>query len=117
MIIESNNEDEAKLSLNILTGTQKPTTMQLMAWIGKHEVSLLVDSGPSHNFVNPNVMKRVGMRGSEIEPFDVRVANGENLQCGEVVKNIKINVQGVRVVTDLYVQCLAPRLRSSPPQL
>jgi len=102
-IIESSSDNDAELSLNALTGTQKPTTMRLMAWIGKHEVSLLVDSGPSHNFVNPNVMKRVGMRGSEIEPFDVRVANGEKLQCGEVVNDVKMNVQGVRVVADLHV--------------
>ena len=99
-IIESSSEDKAELFLNALTGTLKPTTMRLMAWIGKHEVSLLVDSGSSHNFVNPNVMKRVGMRGSEIESFDVMVANGEKLQCGKVVK---INVQEARMVADLPI--------------
>ena len=51
--------------------------MRLMAWIGEHGISFLVDSGSSHNFVNLNVMKRVGLRESEIEPFDVRVANGK----------------------------------------
>ena len=66
-----------------------------MAWIGKHEVSLLVDSGSSHNFVSSNVMKLVGMRGSELVPFYVRVVNGEKLQYGKVVKDVKMNVQGV----------------------
>ena len=48
-------------------------------------------------------MKWVDMRGSEIEPFDVRVANGKKLQCGEIVKDVKMNVQGLRVVADLPV--------------
>ena len=44
-------------------------------------------------------MKRVGMRESEIEPFDVRVVNGKKSQCRKVIKDI----QGVRVVADLHV--------------
>ena len=52
VIIESNIKEEAELSLNTLTSTQKTTTMRLMAWIGEHEISLLVDSGSSHNFLN-----------------------------------------------------------------
>ena len=95
-----------------------------MTWIGEHEISFLVDSRSYHIFVNLNVMKRVGMRESEIMPYDVRVAKGEKLQYGEVVKR---NVQGTRVVASLPVsrgrprhglgQRVASRLRSSPLQL
>ena len=78
-IIESSSEEEVELSLKTLTGTQKTTTMRLMAWIGEHEISFQVDSGSSYTFVNLNVMKRVGTRESEIKPFDIRVANGKKL--------------------------------------
>ncbi|KAL5784572.1 hypothetical protein ACOSQ2_006964 [Xanthoceras sorbifolium] len=107
-VAESSEEKEmAELSLNAISGTPKPSTMRLMAWIESSEVSLLVDSGSSHNFINMNTVKKLGMKGTAIEAFDVRVANGERLKCDEVRQNVKMNVQGVRIMAELYVLALA----------
>ncbi len=94
---------QAELSLNALCGAPKPSTMRLMAWIGKHEVSLLVDSGSSHNFINSAIVRKVGLKGTPVSPFDVKIASGEKLLCAEIVNNVKMNVQGVRVKADLHV--------------
>ncbi|KAL5832704.1 hypothetical protein ACOSQ3_016378 [Xanthoceras sorbifolium] len=93
----------AELSLNTISGTPRPSTMRLMAWIGSSDVSLLVDSGSLHNFINVNTVKKLGMKGVAIEPFDVKVANGERLKCEEVHRSVKMNVQGVRIMAELYV--------------
>ena len=95
--------DVAELSLHAMSGARIPSTMRLMAWVGKHEVTLLVDSGSSHNFINANITKKVGLRGVAVEPFEVKVANGEKLKCEEVVRDVKLNVQGVRICADLHV--------------
>ena len=42
-----------------------------------------------------------------MEPFEVRVANGEKLRCSEMAHGVKMNVQGVRVLADLHVLSLA----------
>ncbi|KAH7526809.1 hypothetical protein JRO89_XSUnG0053200 [Xanthoceras sorbifolium] len=68
-----------ELSLNTISGTPRPSTMRLIAWIGSSEVSLLVDSGLSHNFINVNTVKKLG---------------------------VKMNVQGVRITTELHVLAL-----------
>ncbi|KAI9156937.1 hypothetical protein LWI28_014304 [Acer negundo] len=86
------NNCEAELSLNAMFGVSKPSTMRLMAWVGKFEVSMLEDSGSSHNFINANIVRKIGLRGVAIEPFDVNVANGEKLKCEEVVHEVKMNV-------------------------
>ncbi|KAK0608923.1 hypothetical protein LWI29_038031 [Acer saccharum] len=96
------NNCEAELSLNAMSGS-KPSTMRLMAWVGKFKVSMLVDSGSSQNFINANIIRKIGLRGAAIEPFDVKVANGETLKCEEVVHEVKMNVQGVRITADLHV--------------
>ena len=95
--------DEAELSLHAMSGAKAPSTMRLMAWIGRHKVTLLVDSGSSHNFVNANIIKKIELRGVAVEPFEVKVANGEKLKCDEVVRDVKLNVQGVMIVMDLHV--------------
>ncbi|KAL5807652.1 hypothetical protein ACOSQ3_028343 [Xanthoceras sorbifolium] len=78
-----------------------------MAWIGSPDVTLLVDFGSSHNFINVNTVKKLGMKRVSIEPFDVTVANGERLRCDEVYKNVKMNMQGVRITVELHVLVLA----------
>ncbi|XP_038979199.1 uncharacterized protein LOC120109538 [Phoenix dactylifera] len=99
----SPREEEAELSLHAMSGVQRPSTMRLMAWVGKHEVSLLVDSGSSHNFINSGIVKKVGLKGATVEPFEVKVASGEKLKCQEVVRDVRMNIQGVRVKADLHV--------------
>ncbi|XP_038977535.1 uncharacterized protein LOC120108056 [Phoenix dactylifera] len=94
---------DAELSLHALTGVQRPSTMRMTAWIGKHEVSLLVDNGSSHNFINPGALQRVGLKGAATEPFEVKVASGEGLKCQEVVKDVWLNIQGVRISADLHI--------------
>ncbi|KAI9160920.1 hypothetical protein LWI28_012805 [Acer negundo] len=100
------NNCEAELSLNAMSGVSKPSTMRLMAWVGKFEVSMLVDFGSSHNFINANIVKKIGLRRAAIEPFDVKVANGEKLKCEEVVHEVKMNVQRVNIAADLHVLSL-----------
>ena len=103
----SSESEEAELSLHALSGTRTPSTMRLMAWIGKHEVTLLVDSGSSHNFINASIIKKLGLQGVAVEPFEVKVANGEKLRCEEMVRDVKMNVQGVRIVVNLHVLTIA----------
>ncbi|XP_038989888.1 uncharacterized protein LOC120113137 [Phoenix dactylifera] len=94
---------DAELSLHALTGIQRPSTMRMTAWIGKHEVSLLVDNSSSHNFINPGALQRVGLKGAATEPFEVKVASGERLKCQQIVKDVRLNIQGVRISADLHV--------------
>ena len=55
------NNYEAELSLNAMSRVSKPSTMRLMAWVGKFEVSMLVDSGSSYNFINANIVRKIGL--------------------------------------------------------
>ncbi|XP_040987625.1 uncharacterized protein LOC121235342 [Juglans microcarpa x Juglans regia] len=102
----SEDDEDAELSLNAMFGVQRPTSMRVMAWIEKFEVTLLVDSGSTHNFINSNIVTKVRLKPSTIEPFEVKVANGDKLRCEGLVREVKLNVQGVRIVADLHVLSL-----------
>ena len=97
------NYEEAELSLNTLMGTQKHTSMRVMTWIGTIEVLLLVDSGSTHNFINATLVAKVGLKPIAIEPFEVKMASEDKMKCEGLVKEVKMNVQGVRVVADLHI--------------
>ncbi|XP_042954591.1 uncharacterized protein LOC122291003 [Carya illinoinensis] len=97
---------EAELSLNAISGVPRPTSMRVMVWVGKFEVTLLVDSGSTHNFVNSNIVTKIGLKSCAINPFEVKVANGDKLKCEEIVREVKMNIQGVSIVADLHVLAL-----------
>lgn len=60
-------------------------------------MSFLVDFRPSHNFINVNIVRKLGLRGVAVESFEVKGANGDKLKCDEVVRDVKMNVQGFRL--------------------
>lgn len=72
------------MSLNAISRASKLSTMQLKTWIGKHKVSLLVDSGLTYNFVNVDILRKLGLRGEAMEPFEVKVTNEDKLNCEQL---------------------------------
>jgi hypothetical protein len=54
---EDTNAEEAIVSMQATTSNPKSSTMKFKGYIGKIPVTALVDSGSTHSFVNPVVLK------------------------------------------------------------
>lgn len=64
---------------------------------------LLVDSGSIHSFVNSSFAARIGAKTTSIPTVAVRVANGQRLQCTELVPQLQWATQGHKFSTDMCV--------------
>ncbi|CAA0836886.1 Unknown protein, partial [Striga hermonthica] len=95
-------EDEAEISVHAMAGTKGPRTMRLPAWVKDRRVTVVVDNGSSHNFINATLSHKLKLPTSMVEPFEVRVANGERLRCSKVYRGVPIKFQGVTVKADLF---------------
>lgn len=85
MVELEESEEEVKLSLNTICKALKPSTIQLMTCIRRFEVSLLIDSGSTYNFINANIVEKLGLKGVAVKSLEVKVANKDNLKCREMV--------------------------------
>ncbi|CAA0841262.1 Unknown protein, partial [Striga hermonthica] len=94
--------DEAEISVHAMVGTKGLRTMKLPAWLKDRRVTVLVDNGSSHNFINATLSHKLKLPTSTIDPFEVRVANGERLRCSEMYRGVPIEFQGVTVKADLF---------------
>lgn len=56
-----------------------PQTMKARGLIGKQSVVILIDTGSTHNFLDPRTAKRAGIHVKKEGTFEVMVANGEKL--------------------------------------
>ncbi|CAA0810632.1 Unknown protein, partial [Striga hermonthica] len=99
--IEAFNE-EAEISMHAMAGIRGLRTMRLPAWVEDRQEIVLVDNGSSHNFINADLSYKLKLPTTKIEPFEVRVANGERLQCTKSFHKVPIKFQGIIVEAGLY---------------
>lgn len=69
------------LSLHAFTGQPTPKTLRFQAAIRGHIVSVLIDTGSSHNILQPRIAAFLGLPIQSIDAFDVMVGNGAYLKC------------------------------------
>jgi len=80
-----------------------PQTLRVSGRIGKQPVSVLVDSGSTHNFIQDWVAKQVGLPLQPAHTFQVLVGNGEELQCTSICQQLSLTLGKHKFLVDLYV--------------
>ena len=67
-------------------------------------VLILVDSGSTHTFVDQALLSRISVTADQLsQPMKVKVANGEVVQCTEVVSQLTWWIQGHNVTNAMHV--------------
>ncbi|KAG2666849.1 hypothetical protein I3843_15G081700 [Carya illinoinensis] len=96
-----------EISLHAILGSLNPKTMRIRGRIGNQAVTILIDSGSTHNFLDPALLTRVPLAVNEEERVKVKVANGDQIQSEGKAVGVNINMQGHLFTMDLYVLVLA----------
>jgi hypothetical protein len=94
---------EAQLSLNALSGSGVSEILRMVGHIAKRGVSVLVDGGSTHNFVQAHVAQSLSLSQSPTVPLKVLVGSGEELICNKVCKGVEIAIQEHTFILDLFV--------------
>ena len=80
----------AKASLRIGCGNPGSGLMFLQGQINDQHVSMLVDTGASHSFMNPQIVKPLGLVLMRVDNhIELRFAKGKPQVAGQVVGNVK----------------------------
>lgn len=85
---------EPLISVNALSGNQNFQTMRVQGKVKDKLFHILVDSGSTHNFLDPTLAKKLGCNIESIPSQAVAVADGNHLQCQHVCKCFQWSMQG-----------------------
>lgn len=96
---EEDFNGSTKVSLYIIRGSQTPQTMKVKAWINQVPLTVLIDSGSTHNFLNLYIAKKAGLLVKKGIKLKVSVAHGKRMPWFERCDEVKMKVQGISVVT------------------
>jgi hypothetical protein len=86
-------EDFPEISLNAITGTPNPRTMRLLGVLKGQQVVILIDSGSTHNFVDAQLAKMLGIQVQNGRTVKVKVANGQEVLSPGRSKALPLKIQ------------------------
>lgn len=100
---QPHNHKPFHLSMQALTGQPSPKTLRFMAFIVGHEVSVLIDSGSSHNILQSRVASFLNISTTPIETVKVMVGNGALFECNGFCPEIPLVIQSYTFQVPFYL--------------
>lgn len=95
--------ETTEISMQAFSRMFNPRTIRLMGWVQGWPLSVLIDRGSTHNFIQESVVTRLGYEVEALLAFNVFIGNGEYLVCKEVCRQVGITNQNMEVTKDLFV--------------
>lgn len=86
---------EEVTSLHALSGTEIPNTITLRGEYKKNDLTILLDSGSTHRFLDMKTSRHLGCTIKEAMPMRVTMANGNKLISRHTCPKFNWKIQGV----------------------
>nr|DAD20694.1 TPA_asm: hypothetical protein HUJ06_022157 [Nelumbo nucifera] len=94
---------EPCISVNAITGNSHFQTMRVIGYHKKRPLQILINSGNTHNFVDEQVVKKLGCKVETTKLMAVSVADGNKVYIATVCKGFSWQIQGTTFAADCMV--------------
>nr|TKR58079.1 hypothetical protein D5086_0000328630 [Populus alba] len=92
-----------EISFHAITGTEHPQTLRVPGKLKSKNVTVLIDGGSTHNFIDQALVSRFGLLVTQGKQLQVMVANREKIKCAGQCQALTLIIQGHPVTTDYYI--------------
>ncbi|KAM0057123.1 putative retrotransposon gag domain, aspartic peptidase domain superfamily [Helianthus debilis subsp. tardiflorus] len=93
----------AQILVNAVEGNDRYKSIRITGHYGKYELQLLMDTGRAHNFLDTALAKLLGCKMVKGPAMLVKVANGHEEVCDQMVKGFCWIMHGIQFTADVYV--------------
>jgi hypothetical protein len=91
-----------KVTIASISGVPKFNTFRMRGVLQGQKVSVLIDGGASHNFIDSALLQRRHIPIVEFEGFRVEVAGGRTMPCDRYIPGMKLNLGRHDLAQDFY---------------
>ncbi|CAA7031807.1 unnamed protein product [Microthlaspi erraticum] len=92
-----------QLSLFAFLGFDSPSATKLWGTIGNTKVIVMIDSGATHNFIDPSVLDKTSLAPAKNRSFDILLGTGITVNGSGFCKDVKLNLQKNDFIADFFV--------------
>jgi hypothetical protein len=86
-----------------LSGVPRYNTLRLKGLVQGQRMTVLVDGGATHNFIDASLVARRGLRTEEFEGFHVAVADGYTMTCLDMIPDLEVKLGNYTLTDTFYV--------------
>ena len=90
-------------SLNALSSQLLGRSLRVSGMYDEHHLQILIDSGSTHNFINPMLVEKLGLPMTPCPRFRVATGCGSSLSCQYCCLAVPLVVQGIKFSVDLFM--------------
>lgn len=83
VVLDEKNSDgeDFHISVHALAGQTAPDTIKLLGTSCKHQLSVLIDTGSTHSFLDSSTARKLGCELEYTNPLLVTIADGGKIEC------------------------------------
>ncbi|KAL8126469.1 hypothetical protein AgCh_013670 [Apium graveolens] len=96
-------ESECKISIHALSGSSSANALKLIGEAGTHHISILVDSGCTHNLIDVDVASKFQCNVKPIRRMIDHTITESQVVCDTICKDFKWDMQGYSSQTEMRV--------------
>lgn len=100
---EQDSKVTPQVSVNVVSGISDYTTMRVRGLFGKRNLYMLLDSGSTHNFMDPLVAEKLGCEVTNSGLKRVTVADGRKLEVQGKISGLEWRFQNTTFQTDVML--------------
>ncbi|KAA8534845.1 hypothetical protein F0562_029939 [Nyssa sinensis] len=97
---------EPAISIHALAGSPNPRTMRIIGFIQGVQIVIMLDTGSTHNFVDPSIITKARLPIYHTTGLNVKVANGEAVRSEGLTKPETFQMQGIHFTAEFFVLTL-----------
>lgn len=103
--IEANEQIDIyfQLSPHAVSGHFSPQTLKFRGYINGLPVMVLVDTGSTHNILQPRIATHLQLPTTPITQFSVMVGNGSHIRCTGIYNDVSITLQNTMFNLPFYL--------------
>jgi hypothetical protein len=94
--------DTPRISLAAITGISQPQTLKLKGHIKKDNVTVLIDTGSTHNFLDINVARNLKLFVYPVPDMKVMVVDGKKIKNVGKCHKVKLQIQDFNLESEFY---------------
>ena len=99
----SSNNACSHISLHALSGLPSSETFRIFGVIKHARLTLLIDSGSTHNFLQPRIAQFLRLPTQATHPLHVLVGNGSTLACDQTCPDVPVTIQGHSFIVNFHL--------------
>nr|TKS05812.1 hypothetical protein D5086_0000129320 [Populus alba] len=98
-----NSEDMPEISFHAIASAEHPQTLRVLGNLRNKSVTVLINGGSTHNFIDQAVVSKFGLPVNRSKQFQVMVANREKITYNGQCQGFTLNIQGQTITANYYI--------------